>query len=82
MSHFHFHFCKIKKKCRILGSSAGFRRLYLEHGGLRTSQLVERRFARRHFYDGAPQRPDISRLPITPRPLVYNLWGHVLKSSY
>lgn len=58
-----------------------FCHVYLEHGGLRTSQLVERRFACRHFDDRAPQGPDVSRLPITPRPLVYNLWGHVLKRS-
>lgn len=56
--------------------------LYLEHGCLRTSQLMEGCFACCHFYDSAPEGPDISRLPITPRPLVYNLWGHVLEGSY
>lgn len=38
-------------------------------------------FACCHFYNSAPQRPDISWFPITSRSLVYNLWGHILESS-
>lgn len=55
---------------------------YLKHGCLRTSQFMEWCFACCHFNNSAPQRPDISWFPITPRSLVYNLWGHVLESSY
>lgn len=43
---------------------------------------MEGRFACCHFYNSAPQGPDVGRLPVTPRPLVYDLRGHVLESSY
>ena len=43
---------------------------------------MEGRFASGHLYDGAAQRPDISRGPIPPGALVYDLWSHVLESTW
>lgn len=51
---------------------------HLEHGSLRLPQFIERRFSRRHLYDGAAQRPNVRRLAVSPRTLVYDLRSHVL----
>lgn len=54
---------------------------HLEHGSLRFSQLVERRFPSCHLYDGAAQRPDVGRFTISTRTFVYNFWSHVLERA-
>lgn len=51
---------------------------HLEHGRLRFSQFVERRFAGGHFYDGASQGPDVGRGTVAPGALIDDLWSHVL----
>ena len=53
----------------------------LEHGCLWLPQLVKGGLARGHLYDGAAQRPDVRRLAVASRPLVYDLGSHVLQSA-
>lgn len=51
---------------------------HLEHGSLRFSQFIKRRFSSRHLNDGATKRPNVCRLAVPSGTLVYDFRSHVL----